>query len=258
MPDMKICTWNVNSLRVRLSQVLDWIELHKPDAVCLQETKTQDDVFPRDDFLSRGYALQFSGQKTYNGVAIIAAEELGDPVTQLPGFDDPQRRVLAATCGAVRIVNVYVPNGSEVGSEKYHYKLAWLEQLLEFLKQQIQQHEHVVVTGDFNIAPADEDVHDPELWKGKILCSEPERAMFQRLVQLGFEDTFRKFDQEPGVFSWWDYRAAAFRRNMGLRIDHILATGALTGKCTASFIDKEPRKAERPSDHAPAVAKFSI
>ena len=255
---MKICTWNVNSLRVRLEQVLAWMELHDPDVLCLQETKMIDDIFPRDAFVERNYAVRFAGQPTYNGVATIARAELRDAVTDFPGYDDYQRRLLATTIGSVRVVNVYVPNGKEVGSDKYEYKLTWLNHLHEYLAKQVKEHEHVIVTGDFNIAPADEDVHDPDLWKGKILCSEPEREMLQRLYQTGFADTYRKFEQEPGTFSWWDYRAAGFRRNLGLRIDLVLATEALAESCTACVIDKEPRKAPRPSDHAPVFAEFDL
>ncbi len=255
---MKIASWNVNSLRVRLEQVLDWIDRNNPDVLCLQETKTTDDQFPLDQFAERNLAVQFSGQKTYNGVATIARKELLDIQKGIPGYADEQRRVLAATCGPIRVVNVYVPNGSEVGSEKYGYKLVWLERLRAFLKHQLAQHEHLIVTGDFNIAPADADVHDPEAWEGKILCSEREREMFQCLIGLGLRDTFREFEQEEKLFSWWDYRAAAFRRNLGMRIDHILASNALAEKCTSSGIDAEPRKASRPSDHTPVVAEFSV
>ncbi len=255
---MKVCTWNVNSLNVRRDHVIDWLAANEPDVLCLQETKMVDEKFPADVFHNMNYKVQFSGQKTYNGVAIISKHDIEDPITDFPNYDDYQRRLLAGTCGPIRIINVYIPNGSEVGSEKYNYKLEWLGHLIEFVKQQIQQFEHVVLTGDYNIAPADEDVHDPELWRDKILCSKPEREKFQKLIQSGLTDTYRLFEQEPESFSWWDYRAAGFRRNLGMRIDHVLATSNLSEKCTNCAIDKEPRKLERPSDHAPVFAEFSI
>lgn len=255
---MKISTWNVNSLKVRLEHVLQWLEQQDPDVLCLQETKTVDENFPADAFREAGYQVRFAGQKTYNGVATVSRTEPLDVVTGFPDYDDPQRRLLAATCGDVRIINVYIPNGSEVGSEKYAYKLEWLGHLLDFLAAETERHRHVVVTGDFNIAPADADVHDPEQWEGKILCSDAERDMFQRMINVGFSDTFRLFEQQPDMFSWWDYRQAAFRRNLGMRIDHILATAELSEICAACDIDKEPRKLERPSDHTPVFARFDL
>ncbi|MFQ5609536.1 MAG: exodeoxyribonuclease III, partial [Woeseiaceae bacterium] len=213
---------------------------------------------PTDEIESAGYHGLASGQKTYNGVAIIAKTKPADPVTDFPGFDDPQRRILAATVDGIRVVNLYVPNGSEVGSEKYDYKLSWLAALAEFLKDELGCHDKLVVLGDFNIAPADEDVHDAEKWGDAILCSPRERAALQAVTGLGLSDVFRQFDQPEKTFSWWDYRAAGFRRNAGLRIDLILASQALSENCTTSYVDREPRTWERPSDHAPVVAEFSV
>ncbi|KPK38307.1 MAG: exodeoxyribonuclease III [Gammaproteobacteria bacterium SG8_47] len=257
---LKIASWNVNSLRVRLAQLLQWLEAASPDLVGLQETKTTDEQFPRADIEAAGYQVIFSGQKTYNGVAILSRTDAEpvEVVTDLPGFDDAQRRVLGATYGNVRLLNLYVPNGSEIGSDKYDYKLDWLAALAAHLEVEIANHGHVVVVGDFNIAPEDRDVHDPQLWEGQVLCSGPERQAFRRLLDCGLVDTFRQFDQQDAVFSWWDYRAAAFRRNMGLRIDHILASAELARVCTSSVVDKTPRTWERPSDHAPVVAEFDL
>jgi len=255
---MKIATWNVNSLKVRLGQVLDWIDTHRPDTLVLQEIKQVTEDFPTAAFEEKGYRSLASGQKTYNGVAVIARDTINDPVTDFPGFDDPQRRILATTVGGVRVVNLYVPNGSEVGSEKYAYKLGWLDALRGFLADELKVHEKLVVLGDFNIAPADEDVYDPEKWGDSILCSPKERAALEAVMELGFTDVFRSFDQPEATFSWWDYRAAGFRRNAGLRIDLILASDTMSKACTASYVDKEPRALERPSDHAPVVAEFSL
>jgi exodeoxyribonuclease-3 len=254
---LKIATWNVNSLRVRLDHVRDWLEREQPDVLALQETKTKDDAFPTDAFRALGYEVAFSGQPTYNGVALIARQPITDVVTDLDGLGDPQRRVLGATVDGVRIYNLYVPNGQSVESEKYRYKLRWLEALERQTAAELGRHPHCVLLGDFNIAPADEDVHDPEAWKGKVLCSEPERAALKSLLELGLGDVFRAFKQDEKCFSWWDYRAAAFRRNMGLRIDLILASRALAERCTACRIDVEPRRLERPSDHTPVIAEFS-
>ena len=255
---MKIASWNVNSLRVRLPQVVEWLNAHQPDVLALQETKLTDDQFPKEALQAAGYRALFAGQKTYNGVAILARGELSDPVTDLPSIDDPQRRLLAASYAGVRIVDVYVPNGSEVGSEKYAYKLDWLERLTDYLGDELQRHERLVLLGDFNIAPEDRDVHDPKAWEGKVLCSEPERRAFRRLVGLGLADTFRQLSDEGNAFSWWDYRMNGFRRNLGLRIDLILASPALSAHTASSRIDTEPRGWERPSDHAPVVVEFAI
>jgi len=253
---MKIATWNVNSLKVRLPHVLDWLTTSQVDILCLQETKTTDENFPADEIAAAGYHVVFSGQKTYNGVAIISKEAAGDIITDVPGLDDPQRRILGATIGGIRILNLYVVNGQEVGSEKYVHKLYWLDKVTDHISEQLQQCERFVVLGDFNIAPDDRDVHDPQAWHERILCSTPEREALQKILDLGLADTFRLFEQEEKSYSWWDYRAAAFRRNMGLRIDLILASTALSKQCSSCRIDKEPRQLERPSDHTPVYAVF--
>ena len=255
---MKIASWNVNSLKVRLEQVLEWLEANRPDVLVLQEIKQVTEAFPTESFTEAGYESLASGQKTYNGVAVVCRTAPADPVMDLPGFEDPQRRVLAATIDGVRVVNLYVPNGQSVGSDKYEYKLGWLAALKDYLAAELEAHEHVAVLGDFNIAPDDRDVYDPEKWGDDILCSPLEREALGRLVELGFTDTFRRFEQPEKTFSWWDYRAAGFRRNAGLRIDLILANAALAEKCTASYVDREPRTWERPSDHAPVVAEFDL
>ena len=256
---MQIASWNVNSLRVRLPQVLTWLEENPVDVLAIQETKTQDPVFPLEEILDAGYRVVFSGQKTYNGVAILAKQKPEDVVTDIPQLDDPQRRILAATISGVRIINLYVVNGSEVGSEKYAYKLDWLEKVTAFIAEEKSRHEQVVVLGDFNIAPDERDVHDPEKWNENIiLCSQPERSALEKLCALGFSDTFRQFEQEEASFSWWDYRSGGFPMNQGLRIDLILASAALSAACSFSQIDKTPRAWERPSDHAPVIAEFKI
>jgi exodeoxyribonuclease-3 len=253
---MKIATWNVNSLKVRLPHVLDWLATSQADILCLQETKTTDENFPAGEIEAAGYHVVFSGQKTYNGVAIISTEQAEDIITDVPGLDDPQRRILGATIAGTRILNLYVVNGQEVGSEKYAHKLDWLDKVTGHISEQLQQYERFVVLGDFNIAPDDRDVYDPEAWHERILCSTPEREALQKIQQLGLADTFRLFDQEEHSYSWWDYRAAGFRRNRGLRIDLVLASKALAENCCACTIDKEPRRLERPSDHTPVMAEF--
>jgi len=255
---MKIATWNVNSLKVRLPHVLDWLATSQADILCLQETKTIDENFPVNEIEAAGYHVVYSGQKTYNGVAIISKQAATDTITDIAGLDDPQRRILGATIGDVRVLDLYVVNGQEVGSEKYAHKLYWLEQVTRHISEQLQQHERFVVLGDFNIAPEDRDVYDPEAWHERILCSTPEREALQRIVDLGLTDTFRLFEQPEESYSWWDYRAAGFRRNRGLRIDLILASQSLSDNCTACLIDKEPRKLERPSDHTPVIAEFTL
>ncbi|MEW6354108.1 MAG: exodeoxyribonuclease III [Pseudomonadota bacterium] len=255
---MKIATWNVNSLRVRLAHLLDWLNTVQPDVLALQETKITDEVFPVQEIEAAGYHVVFSGQKSYNGVALLSRSPARDVVKNIPHLDDPQRRVLSATYDGVRVVNVYVPNGSSVGSEKYDYKLSWLDKLCIYLEQQLALHPRLIVLGDFNIAPDDRDVHDPKAWAGQVMVSESERAVFARLQALGLSDAFRLFEQGSETFSWWDYRAGAFRRNMGLRIDHILVSSALRKQCRVCHIDTAPRKLERPSDHAPVIAEFSI
>lgn len=253
---MKIATWNVNSLRVRLEHVAEWLAAHDPDVLGLQEIKMMTDDFPMDALAKIGYQAVANGQKTYNGVALISKTDAADIVDQLPGLDDPQRRVLAGSYGETRVINLYVPNGQSVGSDKYEYKLKWLDKLHDFLSEQLQRYPRTIVMGDFNIAPDDRDVHDPQEWQGSVLVSEPERAALQRITELGFVDVYRRFEQPEQNFSWWDYRAAGFRRNRGLRIDLILASAALSESCTLCHIDKEPRAWERPSDHAPVVARF--
>lgn len=253
---MKLASWNVNSLKVRLSHVLDWLDVHKPDVLGLQETKLTDGRFPAEAFAEIGYRPVFHGQPTYNGVALIARTEPSEVVRGIPDFADDQKRAIAATFGAVRVINLYVVNGKEVGSDKFEYKMRWLDAVRNWLTAEIQAHEHVAVMGDFNIAPDDRDVHDPEAWHEKILCSTPEREALGRILDLGFEDSFRRFEQPDNTFSWWDYRAAAFRRGLGLRIDLILASAKLAETCTSSSVDVEPRRLDRPSDHAPVVATF--
>ena len=254
---MKVATWNVNSLRVRLPHVLDWLRDNPVDVLCLQETKVVDEDFPREEIEQAGYRAAFAGQKTYNGVAVLTKQPATEVVTDVPGLDDPDRRILGATVEGWRILNLYVVNGKEVGDPKYDHKLHWLGKVTEFIEADRQRHEHYLILGDFNIAPADEDVHDPDLWRDRILCSTPEREALAAIKGAGFEDCFRRFEQEAESFSWWDYRQGAFRRNIGLRIDLILASPAAAACCTACRIDKTPRRWERPSDHTPVVAEFS-
>ena len=251
---MKIATWNVNSLKVRLPQVLDWLAAQQPDVLCLQELKLEDKAFPLAEIEAAGYRAAFSGQKTYNGVAILSRSAPLDVARGIPGFDDPQQRVIAASVEGVRIVCVYIPNGQSVDSDKYQYKLGWLAALTGWLRGEMASHPQLALLGDYNIAPEDRDVHDPVAWKDQVLCSEPERAAYRGLVGLGLVDAFRQFEQPEKSFTWWDYRMMGFRRNLGLRIDHILLSPDLARTCTACAIDKEPRKLERPSDHAPVFA----
>jgi exodeoxyribonuclease-3 len=253
---VKIATWNVNSLRVRLPQVLDWLARERPDVLALQETKTVDADFPVAELAAAGYRAVYSGQKTYNGVAVLSRAEATDVVTDPAGLDDPQRRILAVTVEGVRVVDLYVPNGGEVGCDKYRYKLDWLSRVRGWLRSELERHPRLVVLGDFNVAPEDRDVHDPEAWREKILCSTPEREAFRGLLGLGLSDAFRGFEQSEKSYTWWDYRMNGFRRNLGLRIDHILVSPALRETCRACRIDREPRGLERPSDHAPVVAEF--
>jgi len=254
---MKIATWNVNSLKVRLSQVIDWLNLNQPDVLCLQETKLQDNFFPAGALAQAGYHSLYTGQKTYNGVALLSKGIGNDICTALPGLDDEQKRLIAATYGDVRIICAYVPNGEHVDSEKYTYKLAWLAQLNHFLQQERARFGKVAILGDFNIAPEDRDVYDPEAWRGQVLCSELERQAFRGLLDTGFVDSFCLFEQPEKIYTWWDYRMMAFRRNRGLRIDHILLSHELADSCTAWQVDKAPRKLERPSDHAPVLVELA-
>ena len=253
---MKLATWNVNSLKVRLPHVLDWLAAHQPDVLCLQETKLEDVNFPAAEISAAGYQTVFSGQKTYNGVAILSKTPASEVVTTIPGLVDLQKRVLAATIAGVRVINLYIPNGQSVDSDKYQYKLGWLEALTAWLADELAGHPRLVVLGDFNIAPDARDVHDPKAWEGQVLFSLPEREAFRRLVDLGLADSFRLFEQPENIYSWWDYRMNAFRRNMGLRIDHILLSPQLAATCQFCTIDKEARRAERPSDHAPVMVEF--
>ncbi len=253
---MKLATWNVNSLKVRLPHLLDWLASTNPDVVCLQETKLEDSRFPREALESAGYRAAFTGQKTYNGVAILARSPLAEVEAGIAGFPDEQKRVLSATVERTRVVCLYAPNGQAVGSDKYEYKLRWYEALREWLRKVLARHPRLAVLGDLNIAPEDRDVHDPKAWEGQVHVSEPERAALRGLVGLGLEDSFRLFDQPERSYSWWDYRMAAFRRNAGLRIDLILLSSALARQCRASTIDTAPRKLERPSDHTPVIAEI--
>lgn len=250
---MKIATWNVNSLKVRLPHVLDWLAATQADVLCLQETKMEDRVFPFAELEAAGYHAVHNGQKTYNGVAILARDGLSDVRLDIPDFADEQKRVIAATVNGVRIVCAYMPNGQAVGADKYEYKLRWLEALAGWLGEELQRWPKLALLGDYNIAPDDRDVHDPVAWKDQILCSEPERAAFRRLLDLGLADAFRLFEQPPKIYSWWDYRQMGFRLNRGLRIDHILLAKLLAATCQSCVIDKAPRKLERPSDHAPVM-----
>lgn len=255
---LKLASWNVNSLKVRLEQVLDWMEASAVDILALQETKLTDENFPAEIFKEKGFQVIYSGQKTYNGVAIISRFPMTDVLFDIPDLDDPQRRILAVTVAGIRLIDLYVPNGSELTSDKYSYKLMWLQKIHNFLKEQIALYPKLAVVGDFNIAPEDRDVHDPAAWEGSVLVSPPERQAFNDLLALGLTDSFRNFPQEDNSFSWWDYRAAGFRRNHGLRIDHILLTKELNALCQEAVIDKAPRKLERPSDHAPVWVNLAL
>lgn len=255
---LKLASWNVNSLKIRLEQVLTWLDSSGIDILALQETKIINENFPEEAFAERGYHFAYAGQKTYNGVAIISRYPIRDIVTDIPGLDDPQRRILAATTAGIRLINLYVPNGSELNSEKYYYKLMWLEKVSAYIQHQLILHPKVAVVGDFNIAPDDRDVHDPVIWQNCVFVSPAERKAFTDLLDMGLVDSFRNFLQEEKLFSWWDYRAGAFRRNMGLRIDHVLLNKELTALCKQSQIDKAPRKWERPSDHAPVWVELEL
>jgi exodeoxyribonuclease-3 len=254
---LKLATWNVNSLAVRLPQVLEWLETHPVDVLVLQETKLTDDKFPQAEFEAEGYAVRFHGQKTYNGVALLSRRPALEVVKKIPGLADEQARVIAGTLDGVRTIGAYVPNGQAPDSDKFGYKMRWLQALRDWLREELAAHPLLVLMGDFNIAPEDRDVYDPVAWAGQILCTPEERAHFQGLLGLGLADAFRLFDQPPKSWSWWDYRNLAFRRNQGLRIDHILVSAALQPRVVACEIDKAPRRNERPSDHAPVVVTLS-
>ena len=251
---MKLATWNVNSLKVRLPHVLQWLADNPVDVLCLQETKLTDDKFPAAAIEAAGYQVVFSGQKTYNGVAILSKLPITDVVKNNPLYQDEQQRILAATIAGVRVVCAYVPNGQSVDSDKYAYKLDWLAALHDWLAEEARNHPNLALLGDYNIAPEDRDVHDPAAWVGQILVSERERAALKRLLDLGLHDAFRLFEQADKSFSWWDYRQLGFQKNKGMRIDHILLSKALAKRCSACVIDRAPRKWEQPSDHAPVFA----
>ena len=254
---MKLATWNVNSLKVRLPHVLQWLAENPVDVLCLQETKLTDDKFPVAEINAAGYNVVFSGQKTYNGVAILSRHPISDVVKNNPRFEDEQQRIIAATIEGMRVVCVYVVNGQTVDSDKYQYKLKWLDGLYQWLAEECKIHPQLAVLGDYNIAPEDRDVHDPVAWADQVLVSERERQALQRLISLELRDVFRLFEQPEKAYSWWDYRQLAFRLNKGLRIDHILLSPALASRCTACTIDRAPRKWEQPSDHAPVVATIA-
>ncbi len=255
---MKIATWNVNSLRVRLPQLLDWLAVRTPDIVCLQETKSEDQNFPAEDIRSAGYEVVCLGQKTYNGVAVLSKQPIGAVIAGIPGYADEQKRVLGVTVGDVRVVCAYIPNGESTESPKYIYKLDWLRAFNAWIGEENKQHRKLAVLGDYNIAPDDRDVFDPKAWKDKVLCSEPERDAFRGLQSFGLKDSFRLFEQPEKSYSWWDYRLNGFKRNLGMRIDHILLSEALATQCVACTIDREMRANERPSDHAPVVAEITL
>lgn len=256
---LKIATWNVNSLRMRISHVLKWLEENKPEVLALQETKTPDDQFPKEALESSGYHVIYSGQKTYNGVAILSRASVTEVIKEIPGFPDVERRVLGCTLkDKVRIINVYAPNGSSVGSDKYQYKLSWFAHLHDYLKDQLNKYQACIVLGDFNVAPENRDVYDPKAWEGQVLVSPKERHALSRLLQLGMKDVFRLFDQPEKSYSWWDYRMLAFPRNHGLRLDLVLANDKLADNCLSCVIDRNPRKWEKPSDHTVVAATFKL
>lgn len=256
---MKIASWNVNSLKVRLPQVLEWLAAHpEVSALCLQETKLEDHNFPRAEIEQAGLHVAYAGQKTYNGVAILARAPLTDITVNIPGLEDTQKRLIAATLGDIRLVCVYIPNGQSLDSDKYRYKLEWLTALSDWLKTELPRYPKLALLGDYNIAPEDSDVHDPAKWVDQVLVSPPERAAFYGFLELGLCDAFRLFEQAEKTFSWWDYRGFSFQKNAGLRIDHILLSPALSQICTACEIDCLTRKHERPSDHAPVIATLGV
>lgn len=256
---MKIATWNVNSIAIRLPQVLAWLEKHKIDALCLQETKCTDDKFPMQEFLDAGYYSVFTGQKSYNGVAILSPFEFSDVQFNFPDDDaDAPKRLIAATVNGVRIVNTYIPNGTELWTDKFTFKLDWLQRLRKFFDANYDANSHVLLCGDFNVAPDERDVWNVGFWEGKLHFSKPERAAIHHVKQWGFVDVFRQLNGDEKLFSWWNYREGAFFKNQGLRIDHIWTSQLLAEKCTACWIDRKPRGAERPSDHAPVIAEFEI
>lgn len=253
----KLATWNVNSLNVRLPHVLDWLSANKPDVLCIQETKQEDSKFPYDALKEIGYNAIHNGQKTYNGVAILSPHAIENVQFNIPNFEDEQKRLIAATINGMRIVCAYIVNGQAVDSEKYEYKMRWLTAFTFWLQNEMATHPNLALLGDYNIAPDDRDCHDPAAWEGQILVSLQEREAFKKLLALGLHDSFRLFEAGEGHFSWWDYRMAGFRRNLGMRIDHILISTPLVAQCKSSWIDKAPRKLERPSDHTPVVLELN-
>ena len=255
---MKIATWNVNSLKVRLPQVLQWLNDNPVDILCLQETKLTDDKFPLMEIQASGYHAVFTGQKTYNGVAILSRQPASHIVKNNPFFPDEQQRLVSATFGKLRIVCAYVPNGQTVDSDKYRYKIEWLKALCNWLSEEKKKHPYIALLGDYNIAPEDRDVYDPVAWQGSVLVSEPERTAFRALLDMDFVDAFRLFEQPEKTYSWWDYRQLAFPRNRGLRLDHILLSGKLAPHCVACTIDRLPRKWKQPSDHTPVIAELEL
>ena len=257
-PSLQFATWNINSLTVRLPQLIDWLAAHPVDVIALQETKITDDKFPQAELLEAGWRAHFLGQKTYNGVALLtrATNPLSEPqdvVLNIPGFSDEQARVITATIQGIRVIGAYFPNGQAPGTEKFAYKMSWLRALHQWVESQLKTYPQLILMGDFNIAPQDQDVYDPIAWAGQIHCTTEEREQFQALINLGMHDSFRLFDQPERSWSWWDYRNLAFRKNQGLRIDHILISQTLRPRAMACTIDKTPRRNERPSDHAPVI-----
>jgi exodeoxyribonuclease-3 len=253
---MKLATWNVNSLAIRLPRLVDWLGANQPDILGLQETKLEDTRFPALDIAAAGYQAIFCGQRSYNGVAILSKLAASEACPGMPEFPDDHKRVLAATIDDLRFVCLYVPNGQSVGSDKYRYKLRWLAAATAYLRHELERHPRLAVVGDFNVAPEDRDVHDPSLWRNAIMCSDAERAAFRDWLALGLKDAFRLFDQPPNTFTWWDYRMLAFPKNRGLRIDHILLSPALARSCVSCRVDRDARKGEKPSDHAPVIAEL--
>jgi exodeoxyribonuclease III len=253
---LKLATWNVNSLNVRLPRLLDWLAANQPDIIGLQETKVDDARFPALEIAAAGYAAIFYGQRTYNGVAILSRQPAADVCPDMPEFPDDHKRVLAATVGDIRFVCFYVPNGQALTSDKFQYKLRWLAAATAYVRAELERYPRLAVVGDMNVAPEDRDVHDPDLWHGQVLCSDAERDAFRAWLALGLKDAFRLFDQPANIFSWWDYRQLAFPKNNGLRIDHILLSPALADSCTSCRIDRQARKGEKPSDHAPVIAEL--
>jgi exodeoxyribonuclease-3 len=255
---LKIATWNVNSIKMRQGRLVEFLKREKPNILCLQELKCVTEAAPTDEWLALGYHSAVLGQKTYNGVAVLSDAPITNVVRGLPTFEsDPSARFVLGQTHGISVASCYVPNGQEVGSDKYAYKLKWLQALKSFLEVALAKDPKIVLGGDFNIAPEDRDVHDPDFWRGKILFSDPEKAALKDLTRLGFEDTFRKHHSEAGLYSWWDYRSLGFPKNHGLRIDFVLAAQALAPNCTSARIDRDERKGQKPSDHAPVLAEFN-